>query len=167
MTPIVLRDGTTLDVRAIGPDDAAALVEFHERLSIESTRLRFFSPHPTLTAEEVERFTHVDHDRREAVLVLDGPEVVAVARYEGLPDDVAAEVAFVVAEAWQGKGIATELLHRLAELAAGRGYQKLVADTLWENRAMVSVFEQSGLPEHHTIDQGVLHFAMELDVPPD
>jgi len=165
MTPIRFDDGTGLDLRPIEPTDADALVEFHNRLSVESTRLRFFSPHPVLSAGEVERFTHVDHERREALVAFDGDTIVAVARYDGLPDSDIAEVAFVVADGWRGKGLATSLLHVLADLARQRGYHRLVADTLCENRPMAAVFQRSGFPERHTIDQGVLHFAMELDAP--
>lgn len=163
--PVALRDGTTVQVRPIEPTDASALMAFHEGLSLESTRLRFFTPHPFLGAREVERFTSVDHDRREALVAIADDAIVAVARYDGLPDAVTAEVAFVVAEAWRGRGLASELLRRLADLAGQRGVEHLVADTLFENRAMASVFEHSGLPEHHSIEQGVLHFEMELPAP--
>lgn len=162
---IGLRDGRTVEVRSIDPTDATALVSFHEALSTESTRLRFFAPPPRLGAKEVERFTVVDHDRREALVALHGAEIVAVARYERLPDATVAEVAFVVAETWRSCGLASQLLRRLADLAAARGVQRLIAETLPENRPMATVFQRSGFPEHHSYDQGVLHFEMDLRPP--
>ena len=165
MKPIVLDDDTSLEVRPIEPSDGEALVAFHDGLSLESTRLRYFSPHPLLSRREVVRLTTVDHQLREALVVLHGDVIVAVARYEGLPDGVTAEVAFVVAEAWRRRGIATELLQRLAGLARERGMHHLVAETLSENRPMSKVFVDSGIREHHTIETGVLHFDLDLDAP--
>lgn len=161
----MLEDGSSLAIRSIEPTDADALVAFHSGLSLESTRLRFFSPHPTLTDREIERFTNVDHDRREALVALDGDQIVAVARYDRMPDAGTAEVAFVVAEDWRRRGVATRLLHRLAELATERGMTRLVADTLCENRPMAAVFQHAGFVERHTIDQGVVHYTMELGSP--
>ena len=74
-------------------------------LTNETTRLRFFIPHPHLTPGEVERFTHVDHHEREALVALDGPDLIAVGRFDRLPGTDDAEVAFVVADGWQGQGV--------------------------------------------------------------
>src|SRR5579864_7994271 len=63
----VLTDGAIAHIRPIRPDDADGLVAFHARLSPESQRLRFFTPHPRLSAAEVRRFTQVDHSDREAL----------------------------------------------------------------------------------------------------
>jgi GNAT superfamily N-acetyltransferase len=167
-----LRDDRTVVVHPIDPSDADALVRFHEGLSLETTRLRFFSPHPHLDPQEVERFCGVDHVRREALVAWSGTEIVGVARYEACPDagtgeswpdDV--EVAFVVADGWHGVGLGSELLRLLAERARSAGVHHLVADTLFENRAMVGVFEHSGLAPTHQLDGGVLHYVMDLDRP--
>ena len=75
-----LSDGTVVDVRPIDPSDADGLLRFHSRLSPETTYYRFFSPHPTLSPQEVERFTTVDHTRRDALVALVEGEIIAVAR---------------------------------------------------------------------------------------
>jgi hypothetical protein len=66
----LLADGRVVQVRPIEPTDAAPLVQFHESLSRETTRLRFFTPHPYLSEAEVVRFTTVDHHDREALVAL-------------------------------------------------------------------------------------------------
>jgi len=169
MTPpelVPLRDGTVVVVRPIEPTDAAALVAFHDGLSPESTRLRYFSPHPCLSSTEIHRLTHVDHLHREALVAKDRERIVAVGRYERLPVPGTVEVAFVVAEDWRNRGLASKLFRRLATLAAERGCPRIVADTLGENRAMAAVFLGSGLPEHHTLRDGVAHYEMRVTTDP-
>ena len=106
----VTTDGDEIVVRPIRPDDAPALVDFHEHLSAETIYLRFFSSHTHLRPAEVERFIHVDGHDRFAVVAEHGGAMVAVARYDRLKDPRTAEVAFVVADAWQHHGIGSFLL---------------------------------------------------------
>ena len=110
-------DGSTARIRPISPSDGDALVRFHDGLTNDTTRMRFFSLHPHLTPGEVERFTHVDHHDREALVALDGPDIIAVGRFDRLPGTDDAEVAFVVADGWQGEGVGTHLLEELAQRA--------------------------------------------------
>ncbi len=112
---VLLADGTTARVRAIRPDDAAALVAFHAGLSPETVVLRFFGPHPRLSDAEVVRFTTVDGVDRVALVAERAGDVVGVARYDRPPTSDEAEVAFVVADAFQGRGVGTILLEHLAE----------------------------------------------------
>ena len=105
------------------PSDSAgsrteSLIAFHEALSPDTIRLRFFSPHPHLRPDEVSHFTTVDYHDRVALVALIGPTMVAVGRYERLSGTTSAEVAFVVADAYQGRGLGTLLLEKLAD--AGR-----------------------------------------------
>jgi GNAT superfamily N-acetyltransferase len=151
-----------IDIRPIDPDDAEALARFHSALSPESTRLRYFSPHPTLSPSELLHLTSVDHHEREALVVLDGSEIAGVARFERLGRGTDAEVAFVVADRLQDHGIGSTLLARLAERARAEGITRLVADTLFENRSMIDVFEHSGLPVERSMDDGVVHYRMAL-----
>jgi RimJ/RimL family protein N-acetyltransferase len=131
-------------IRPIRRDDADALVAFHERLSRESQYLRFFNVHPHLSPAEVQRFTRVDYHDRLALVVEVGGQLIAVARYDRLGDTDEAEVAFVVADAYQCHGLGGLLLRRLAEAAGARGITRFTAETLPENRRMQSVFEESG-----------------------
>jgi GNAT superfamily N-acetyltransferase len=109
-----LDDGTAVDVHAMDPRDAAALVEFHSGLSEDTTYLRYFTIHPELSDDEVERFTHVDHRDREALVATVDGHLVAVARFDRVEGTADAEVAFVVDDLLQGRGIGRQLFNRLA-----------------------------------------------------
>jgi RimJ/RimL family protein N-acetyltransferase len=159
---VQLLDGRTVRLRPIAPSDRDALVRFHEGLTLETTRLRFFTVHPQLTPNEVERFTHVDHHEREALVVLHAHDIVAVGRYDRLPETDDAEVAFIVADAWQGAGVAMHLLTQLARQAADEGITRFVADTLCENHRMRAVFLRSGLPLHSESGIGVVQIVLDL-----
>ena len=162
LTTIELNDGTTMRVRPIQDSDAERLLRFHETLSLESTRLRFFTPHPVLTSEELKHFTQLDHDDRQAFVVLDGDEIIAVARYDRIVGTDDAEIAFVVADQWQRKGIATALFPLLTAHALANRATCLVAETLAENRGMRMVFIQTGTAQRPTWDHGVAQTRMPI-----
>jgi GNAT superfamily N-acetyltransferase len=158
-------DGTTCRVRPIRRDDDARLVAFHARLSSRTAYLRFFTVHPELSRAEVERFTQVDYDDRFALVVEHDDAIVAVGRYDRLPDSSEAEVAFVVADEYQHRGIGSLLLDELAAAALPRGITTFVASTLAENATMLGVFAHAGFKvtssrDHETIS---LHFPIVPD----
>jgi GNAT superfamily N-acetyltransferase len=159
---VLLSDGTTVHVRAMGPEDAQALRAFHARLSPESIVLRFFGPHPLLSDTEVERFTHMDGVDRMALVAETATEIVAVARYDRPAGSDEAEVAFVVDDAFQGRGLATVLLQHLAGAARSHGVRFLVADTLSENFRMLHVFRDAGFPRTFTRASEVMHVVMDI-----
>jgi acetyl coenzyme A synthetase (ADP forming)-like protein len=160
----VLTDGGTVHLRPITPEDGEALRRFHRTLSLETTYFRFFSPHPELSDDEVKQFTNVDHDRRVAIVAELGGEIVAVGRYEGLDDSRAAEVAFVVTDAHQGRGLGTLLLEALAAAARERGINRFVAETLPNNRRMIQVFRDAGFDVVQRWEEGAV--AVELAIEP-
>ena len=164
--PVELLDGTTVHLRPMSPTDGPALVLFHEGLTDETTRLRFFNHHPHLTPRELERFTHVDHHDREALVIFDGPAIIAVGRYDRLSGTDDAEVAFVVADEWQHRGAATHLLHELADRARAEGLTRFLADTLAENRRMRDVFRHSGLVVGSEMAAGVIRVVLDLRLHP-
>ncbi len=159
---VLLTDGTIVLVRPIRPDDDEALRAFHAGLSAQSIVLRFFSAHPTLSDDEVERFTHVDGVDRVALVAEDASSIVAVARFDRPPGSDQAEVAFVVGDAFQGHGLGSLLLQRLAEEARGRGIRWLVANTLSENVRMLHVFRDAGFPRTFTRASEVVHVVMDI-----
>jgi acetyl coenzyme A synthetase (ADP forming)-like protein len=162
---VVLADGGTVHVRPIRPTDAAALVAFHSRLSPEAVYYRFFAPHPALTDAEVARFTGVDHVDRVALVAELGDELLAVARYDRLPEDPhRAEVAFVVSDRHQGRGIGTALLEHLASAARERGITRFAAETLATNAKMLDVFRMAGFDEQTRMGDGVV--MVELTIEP-
>ena len=140
---VILRDGTTLRLQAPGRADAEELLAFFSRLSERSRYLRFHG-FPALTPELVANVLEPDWDERGALVGwLDG-RVVALANYVRLRDRRAAEVAFTVEDAYQGRGIGTRLLERLAASAAANGIEEFVAEVLPDNRGMLSVFRDAG-----------------------
>ncbi len=152
---VVLTDGGVARLRPIQPSDARLLVEFYDRVSPESKYLRFFAPYPRLSARDVARFTQVDYIDRVALILTLGEQMIGVGRYDRSEDDEA-EVAFLVEDAHQGRGIAQLLLEHLAEAARERGITKFIAEVLPQNRAMAQVFADAGYRVSKGIEDGVL-----------
>jgi GNAT superfamily N-acetyltransferase len=149
-------DGLRYRVRAIRPEDAERLVDFHGTLSAHSVYLRFFSVHPKLSKAEVARFTTVDGVNRLALVATVGDQLIAVGRFDREAGSQEAEVAFVVADEYQHHGIGSLLLDELALAARARGVQVFRAETLSENRPMLDVFHHAGYPVTASIDGGVV-----------
>ena len=160
---IELRDGTQVQVRPVTVNDSAALLRFHQHLSPETIRRRYFSAHPQLTEGEVERFTTVDHHDREALVAIVDSEIIGVARYERTMAPTDAEVAFVIADVWQRHGLGTALLDRLTTRARDEDVRRLVAETLSENRGMLEVFSRAGFVLAGSWDHGVGLWVRTLD----
>ena len=157
-----LRDGSPVHLRPIRPDDGTALVAFHEDLSSRAVYRRFFFTHPHLSPAEVERFTHVDYVDRVAFVAEIDDRLVAVGRYERVPDTAEAEVAFVVADEHQHRGFGTLLLEHLADVAWGHGITEFVAQTMADNRDMVGVFLASGFPVAVSSEQGTVSARLSI-----
>ena len=125
-----------LSYRAIGPADRRALADLFERLSDRSRRLRFMGPKASLSERDLTYFTEVDHRRHEAIVAVEpGGRLAGVARYASVPgqDERVANVAFAVADGWQGSGVGTELGRRVVEHARGSGIERLRGTTLATN----------------------------------
>jgi GNAT superfamily N-acetyltransferase len=149
-------DGLRYRVRAIRPDDAERLVEFHGRLSAHSVYLRFFSVHPKLSDAEVARFTTVDGVNRLALVATVDDRLIGVGRFDREAGSHEAEVAFVVADEFQHHGVGSLLLDELVLAARVRGVQVFRAETLAENRPMLDVFHHAGYPVSAGVDGGVV-----------
>ncbi|HEY9351552.1 MAG TPA: GNAT family N-acetyltransferase, partial [Acidothermales bacterium] len=153
---VVLSDGATAHLRPIQPTDADRLVAFYARVSDESKYFRFFAPYPTLSDADVRRFTTVDHHDRVALILLTGEDLIAVARYE-LIDDAQAEVAFLVEDAHQGRGVGSVLLEHLAQAARECGVTRFVAEVLPQNHKMITVFSEAGYTLSSRLEDGIVH----------
>jgi GNAT superfamily N-acetyltransferase len=161
---LTLAGSTVVTLRPMVPDDAVALVEFHHQLSDRTIHLRYFFPHPVLGAGEIQHLTQMDgRDRLALVVECDG-RLVAVGRYEGSPGDTEAEVAFVVADAFQHRGLGTILLRRLATAARSVGITTFSADVLTDNATMLAVFHESGFATTSSWECGVVHLRMAIDL---
>jgi len=142
-TDVILRDGSTLRLRPPVAEDADSLVEFFTALSENSLYQRFHG-FPSLGPKLVEPVLDPDWEERGALLgSLDG-RVVVLANWVRLRDPRAAEVAFAVADDYQGKGLGTRLLEQLATRASAAGVEEFVAEVLHENTAMLGVFRDAG-----------------------
>ena len=159
---VVLSDGGTVRIRPIRPDDGPRIVDFHDRQSPESIYFRYFTPHPHLSDDEVERLTHVDYVDRTAFLALRDDVMVGVARYDRWPTRSEAEVAFFVDDDHQGRGIATLLLEYLAEAARRNGISGFTATVLPSNSRMVGVFRSAGFSASSAFGDGVIEVRLDL-----
>ncbi|SDH96839.1 Acyl-CoA synthetase (NDP forming) [Actinokineospora alba] len=160
---VVLSDGQTVHLRPIVPSDGDALVAFHAKLSDRTRYFRYFSPYPRIPARDLVRFSTVDHRDRVAFVALLGDDIVAVGRYERLPGQDSAEVAFVVADDHQRRGLGSILLEHLAAAARERGLSRFEAEVLSENAQMVRVFRDAGYQVSREFEEGVLHLEFAID----
>jgi GNAT superfamily N-acetyltransferase len=132
-------DGTPLTVRPIAITDAAGLEGLFTRLSPQSVQFRFFSPVNRPPHAALLRLADVDHARRDALVALDGEEIVGVARYDARPGTTEAEIALTIEDAWQRRGLGSLLARRLAKVARARGYERFLATMLPDNRAALGL----------------------------
>ena len=163
---VLASDGGVVHLRPIVPADGDALVEFHDGLSERTRYMRYFGPTPTLPPREVVRMTTVDYRNRVAILALLGGSVIAMGLYEGLAADgkpQTAEVAFVVADEHQGRGLGPILLEHLAGIAAENGFTKFEAEVLSENPNMVAVFRDAGYQISRAFDGSTVHVEFLID----
>ena len=158
---VILRDGSTLRLRPPGADDEDAVLAFFRSLSEESVYRRFHG-FPSMDERLVERFLDPDwHERGSLVGELDG-RIVAHGEWMRLRDPSVAEVAFVVADELQGRGIATRLLEQLAALAAPAAIHRFVAEVQATNRPMLNVFSEAGFAVARELSSGVVEVRLDL-----
>ncbi|MFS8101668.1 bifunctional GNAT family N-acetyltransferase/acetate--CoA ligase family protein [Lentzea alba] len=160
---VVLSDGGTVHLRPITPDDGEKLREFHGRLSERTRYFRYFGPYPRIPQRDLERFSTVDHHDRVAIIALLGDDIVAVGRFDRLHEGESAEVAFVVEDGHQGRGLGSILLEHLAAAAREVGLTRFEAEVLAENGQMVRVFRDAGYQVSRAFEEGVLHLEFAID----
>ncbi|MFJ4424277.1 bifunctional acetate--CoA ligase family protein/GNAT family N-acetyltransferase [Streptomyces bobili] len=168
---VVLRDGGTARIRPITVDDAERLVSFYEQVSDESKYYRFFAPYPRLSAKDVHRFTHHDFVDRVGLAATVGGEFIATVRYDRIgADGMAAtapadeaEVAFLVQDAHQGRGVASALLEHIAAVARERDIRRFAAEVLPANNKMIKVFTDAGYTQKRSFEDGVVRLEFDLE----
>ncbi|MBH1938603.1 GNAT family N-acetyltransferase [Streptomyces sp. AV19] len=168
---VVLRDGGTTRIRPITPDDVRRLVSFYEHVSDESKYYRFFAPYPRLSDRDLHRFTHHDYNDRVGLAATVGGEFIATVRYDridprgrpaaGATDE--AEVAFLVQDAHQGRGVASALLEHIAAVARERGIRRFAAEVLPANTKMIKVFTDAGYTQKRSFEDGVVRLELDLE----
>jgi RimJ/RimL family protein N-acetyltransferase len=162
---IYLRNGAEVRLRAIQPDDMERLQEFHSRLSAETIVMRYFRVAPVLHTRDARRLTHLDYDRRMALVATIGEgreeRIIGVVRYEPVTDNEG-ELAFVVEDRWQGQGISTQALKRRLRYARQRGYTSMSAVTMATNVRMRDVLMHTEYPIVSRYEDGCLRITLDI-----
>jgi RimJ/RimL family protein N-acetyltransferase len=156
---ITLRDGTAVRLRPIRSDDAPRLIALYDRLSTDTRYYRFFSMMRRLPPDWARFLAEVD-DRSRLALVVESPDaadsLIAVARYEPTDRPDVAEVAFVVEDGWQGRGLGSVLFRELLAAAAVNGIKRFRAWVLAGNRRMLDLIGRLATVEQRRFEEGVV-----------
>ena len=163
-----LRDGTHVRMRPIRADDAPRLVALYDRLSRDTRYHRFFSVMRRLPPDWARFLADVDYRTRLALVVQapDDPDtLIAVARYEPAGEPGLAEVAFVVQDGWQDRGLGTALFGELLEAAAVNGIARFRAWVLAGNRRMLDLIVRRAEITRRSMEQGVVELEFRTRAP--
>jgi GNAT superfamily N-acetyltransferase len=164
-----LRDGETVTIRPIRPDDVSRLQAFHTRLSPDTIYLRYLGQHRVLTDAEARRLTGVDYQARMALVATrehaGDDSVLGVARYDVIETEppYRAEAAIVVEDQYQGKGLGVLLVGHLVAYARTHGVHAFVAEISAENARMMDFIRRSGLPVEKKLKSGVWEIEIKLN----
>lgn len=164
---VVLRDGQSLKVRPIDPDDKERLKDFFYRLSPLTRYMRFQHVKNYISDEELAYYTEVVPPERCAYVATKGEGseelIVAVGRYDAMPDMQRAEIAFTVEDNIQVRGIGTALLEKLAQTASSYRIKRFIAGVFTENTRMLELFDESGFKINRELIEGVYQITIDLE----
>lgn len=165
-TTVALRDGQSVLIRPIRADDESMMRDMFYSFSEKTVYLRYHGTLKAMPHNRLQVFCNVDYDTEIALIGVVGPagkeEVVGVGRYLTEATKQSAEMAFVVRDDWQRKGLGTILFKRLVEIAQANGIRKFHAEVLAENSGMLKIFHRSGLSVETSTEEGVVGITMEL-----
>jgi GNAT superfamily N-acetyltransferase len=160
-----LRDGSAVEIRALRPEDEAGMLSAVEQTGAQSLQRRFFVMKRHFSDRERTFFMDVDFHDHVALVATAGQSgrdvVVGAGRYVVF-EPGRAELAFLVIDAWQGRGIGSLLMRHLVDLARAAGLKELTADVLPENAAMLGVFGKFGFRTGEGADRHTIHLALKL-----
>lgn len=166
-----MRDGTQVAIRSIRPEDEPLMIAFHEGLSGRSVYMRYFeslSFKARTAHERLSRICFAD-PQQEAVLVAvhtdqntGGERILAVGRLSIFGDGKTAEIAAVVTDDYQGRGLGTELLKRLLQVALNQGIHRISAEMLRDNTVMQSILKRLGFRLYQLKDPRSVRAALDL-----
>lgn len=159
-----LKDGLEIKIRPIKPSDEDMMRRLFYNFSDESKYFRYFAPKPLMPHKEMQKYVSIDYEDTLSVVAIAekgrNERIIAEARYAYDKKADAYEIAFIVDEQFQGKGVASFMMNYLVKIALDRGISRFVAYVLPRNEAMLKVFEKTGLETTRTFDADslVLHF---------
>jgi RimJ/RimL family protein N-acetyltransferase len=160
-----LRDGGAVDIRALRPVDEADMLAALEQASAQSLQRRFFVMKRHFSDNERAFFMDIDFSNHVALVACaaeaDREVLVGGGRYVVF-EPGRAEMAFMVVDAWQGRGIGTVLMRHLVKIASEAGLRELTAEVLPENTAMLKVFSKFGFKPVSSGDPQTIHIALNL-----
>jgi len=166
-----MKDGTPVTIRPIRPEDEPGMVRFHESLSERSVYYRYFhmmNIEQRTTHERLRRICFIDYDR-EMVLVAERrksetgeSEILGVGRMSKVQWINEAEVAVLISDRWQGRGLGKELLARLLIVGANEKLDRLTAEILPDNRDVMHVCEKLGFSLEHSLEDEVVKAEFKL-----
>ena len=160
-----LRDGSIIDIRALKPQDEAGMLAAVERTSAQSLQRRFFVMKRSFSEKERTYFMQVDFSNHVALVAIapeDGqPVIIGGGRYIVF-EPGRAELAFIVVDAWQGRGIGSILMRHLIAIARDSALKELTAEILPENTAMLKVFGKFGFSPAPRRDPQTVHLVLKL-----
>jgi acetyltransferase len=171
VSPWTLKDGTAVTIRPIRPEDEPAMVRFHETLSERSVYYRYFhliNLEQRTTHERLTRICFIDYDREMALVAerrnsaTGESEILGVGRMSKVFGTNQAEVAVLISDAWQGRGLGKELLARLLIVGADEKLDRLTADILPDNRDVQRLCEKLGFSMKHVPDEEVVRAEFKL-----
>ena len=167
-----LRDGLTVFIRPAQPGDERMVRTFLYGLSERSAYHRFHNDVRRMDESAVRQFVYVDYrDTMSLIAVLgdsrESVRMLAMGQYLRCSQHDAAEFAFVTADEYQGRGLATWMLRALIDHARANGYRRFVGDVLIGNPSMLRVLEKAGVPMKRSFEDGVHLIELQLAPPPD
>jgi len=161
-----MHDGTEIFFRPVKPTDEAALSEMLYSLSASSIRKRYMAQTMTFPHKDVQQLTNIDYTQNLSIVGtvpgVSGEDVVAIAQYFLDPQTQFAEVAFLVQDEWQQKGMGTFLLDYITQIARQRGIRRFYAKVLPTNKAMLAIFHNSGYKVNTEFDGQVYTVTYDL-----
>jgi len=162
----LMEDGMEVTFRSIRPTDEPHMRDLVYNLSQETIYYRFMSHQPRFTSRQIQDFVYIDHRRDVAVVgtipEAHGEQIIVVGTYYLNEKANMAEVAFVVRDGWQNKGLGTFVFHHLVKIAKRNGIAGFTAEVLRENERMQNVFNHSGCKVRSSLEEGVYSFVIDF-----
>lgn len=166
---IELGEDAVITIRPIRPDDESLIKEMFYSFSEQTVYLRYHGSLKAMPHNKLQVFCNVDYETEMALVAVVGSEgdqqVIGVGRYMADADGLSAELAFVVQDDWQRKGLGTHLFERLIEVGKLQGIRRFSADVLAANSGMLKIFHRSALNVTTTTENGLVRVAMSLPEP--